>query len=126
MQDDANPYRSPQFSADAQSINNCESVIRISRVTSYADRFRRYRILVDGVDRAQISAGQTIEIPVTAGEHSVVAKIDWCGSPTMKLTVDSDSVVSLECASNLQGMRVFLVSFYVLFYRNHYLALTQL
>lgn len=121
-----NPYQPPKTAADASSWNNADSIIRVTRTKSYADRLRAYRILIDGVERARIKAGDSIDIPVDAGNHSVVAKIDWCGSPTVIVKTHPDSTTTMECASNLQGLRVFLAIFYTTLFRDQYLTLAQI
>ena len=125
MSDDPNPYRAPQHFGESESLGDGDAILRVTRTTSYADRVRAYRILVDGVERGRLSAGSSIDIPVTAGDHSVVAKIDWCSSPTVTETTQTNSIATLECASNLQGLRVFLAILYVCFFHDQYLTLTQ-
>ena len=123
MLEEANPYQTPK--STTKSPSSGDSIIRVTRTTSYADRLRAYRIIVDGVERGRLSAGESIEIPVTASQHSVVAKVDWCGSPTVTLDMKSSSTVTLECESNLRGMRIFFAFAYILFFRNQYLTLVQ-
>jgi len=120
---DENPYASP--SAVGTKAGDGNTVIRVTRTKSYADRIRAYRVLVDGQEAARINAGQTVEIPVDAGAHSVVAKLDWCGSPTLHCDVHEGETVELECGSNLRGLRIFLGLLYVLFLRDSYLTLVQ-
>ena len=125
MSAEVNPYQSPEYSAGDSSTYSGESIIRVSRTTSYADRPRAYRILVDGVERAQLKAGDSIDIPVDAGSHTVAAKVDWCGSPTVSVTTQLGSTTTLECASNLQGSRLFLAIFYTILFRDQYLTLAE-
>ena len=123
MSDNVNPYQSPQTLGTDRSDG--DALIRISRTKSYADRLRAYRILVDGVERAKLKAGSTVDIPVEAGNHAVTAKVDWCGSPTVNVTIHSGSTTTMECASNLQGPRIFLAIFYITFFRDQYLTLNE-
>ncbi len=119
-----NPYAPPQTDGGfATPAGN--AVIRMTRTKSYSDRIRAYRIEVDGIESARINAGETVEIPVYAGTHSVIAKIDWCSSPMLSCTVSAGETVELECGSNLQGLRVFLGPLYVFFMRDQYLTLIQ-
>ena len=106
-------------------MNRGDSIIRVTRTSSYADRIRAYRILVDGVERARLSAGDFVDIPVDAGSHSVAAKIDWCSSPSVSVITRPGSTTTMECASNLQGLRIFLAIFYTTLFRDQYLTLAE-
>ena len=118
-----NPYAPPQ--AYDSSTEKAGATIRVTRSTSYADRIRAYRILIDGRQQATIKAGQNVDIPVTAGHHSVVAKIDWCGSPTLDLNIAEGQTITLACGSNLLGLRGLMAFVYVFFLPNEYLTLIQ-
>ena len=72
-----------------------------------------------------VAAGQTVEVPVASGTHSIVVKVDWCGSPTRHVTIDAGETVLFECGSNLRGVRVLLAIVYVLFLLDGYLTLDQ-
>jgi hypothetical protein len=122
MQDD-NPYALPK--AYGTATLQGDACIQMTRTTSYADRIRAYRILIDGREAARITAGETVEVPVMSGTHSVVARVDWCGSPTRHFSVDAGKTVQFECGSNLRGLRIFLAIVYVLFLRDEYLTLDQ-
>ena len=125
MSADINPYQSPNTSAGDSSPNDGDSIIRVTRTESYADRLRAYRILVDGVERARLKAGDSVDILVGAGSHAVAAKVDWCGSPTVDVTTRPGSTATMECASNLQGPRIFLAIFYTTLFRDQYLTLAE-
>lgn len=118
-----NPYRTPQ--AAVTVAHGGDSVIQVSRNTSYADRLGVYRILVDGVERARLKAGATVEIPVNAGNHTISARIDWCGSPDVNVTASPHKLTTLHVARNLQGKRIFLVILYITLFRDQYLSLTR-
>ena len=123
MRDD-NPYASPQSDCGMRKFDG-DAAIRVTRTTSYPDRSRAYRIVVDGQEMARLNAGQSVEIPVSSGTHSVVAKIDWCGSPTLNFSIRAGETVAFECGSNLRGLRVFLNLLYIIFLRNQYLTLIR-
>jgi len=90
------------------------------------DKVRAYRIELDGQAVGRINAGQTVEIRVATGEHSIVAKIDWCGSPPLNFDIREGETLQFECGSNLQGLRIFLALVYVFFLRHQYLTLTRI
>jgi len=60
--------------------------IKIQRTSEYINLMRDYRLFIDGQKIGTIANGKTKEFEITAGQHSIVAKIDWCSSP--ELTFD--------------------------------------
>ena len=119
-----NPHASPQVNSGVGRLA-ADAVIRVKRSTSYPDRIRAYRILVDGQEMAHLNADQSVELPVVSGMHTIVAKIDWCSSPTLNVAIRDGETVNFECGSNLRGFRLFLGIIYVLFLRDRYLTLVQ-
>ncbi len=61
----------------------------------YRDKFRRYRIEVDGVVKARLKRGDRVSIAVTSGRHRVRARIDWTGSPEIEVSSDDGSVTQM-------------------------------
>ena len=119
-----NPYASLQYDRSGNTPDGL-ATIRLTRTTYFPDTLRAYRIMVDGMEMARVKGGESVEIPVSPGTHSVVVKIDWCGSPTLDFTVRTGETIEFECESNLRGLRIFWVHFYILFMRDRYLALTR-
>jgi hypothetical protein len=96
------------------------ALLRIHRPDQWADRLRKYTIVVDGVPSAQIRRGETIEIP---GTHSVIARIDWCSSKELLLTCGEEGVHSLEVGCSITGWRMLLGILYIIFFQSSYLYL---
>jgi hypothetical protein len=63
------------------------ATIKITRTKEDNNRMRDYQLLIDGQKVGTIANGQTKEFEVPSGQHSIVAKIDWCSSP--ELSFDS-------------------------------------
>lgn len=61
--------------------------ITIERSNEYANYFRAIKIYIDGEYVGNINKGESIEYDVEEGQHTVKAKIDWCGSK--EYTVDA-------------------------------------
>ncbi|WP_164102264.1 hypothetical protein [Candidatus Laterigemmans baculatus] len=118
---DANPY-APLCPTKGTLDSDNHAVIRVSRSTSYPDRLRAYRIFVDGHEMARVNAGQCVEIPVPSGTHEVVAKVDWCGSPTLSCTAGAGETHCFEVGSNLRGLRIMLIYIYIFFLKDEYLT----
>lgn len=62
------------------------ATIKIQRTSEYINLLRDYRLFIDGQKIGTIANGKTKEFEITSGQHSIVAKIDWCSSP--ELTFD--------------------------------------
>ncbi len=100
--------------------------IIIHRSTSWADRLRAYRVVLDGQKIGSLKAKETAEYEIAPGEHSLRMGIDWCGSQTINFTLSDGDTKRFACASNLQGLKLFLGFYYTFFSRNNYLMLTEL
>ena len=95
--------------------------IRVMRATSYADWRRAYHIEVDGERKGTLSAGESVDISVAAGPHTVRAVIDWCGSNTLSVEVAGASTTTIECGNSLRGLRLLFGIVYLTVFRNRYL-----
>ena len=126
MSDDFNPYRPPSAEQDVLHHSATgESIISISRPGGFADLIREYRILVDGEERGQLKAGGTTEIPVSAAQHTVEARIDWCGSLPCHVTTRKGSTTFLNADSKLRGLWILFGFVYATVLRNRYLTLYE-
>jgi hypothetical protein len=97
------------------------SVLVIRRAHhSWRDRARNYRVLVDGRQRAELGDDETIQIPVTPGQHVVLLKIDWCRSRDLQVDIRHGEIVRLECKPHPLP---FLVLLYITIWRDKYISL---
>lgn len=99
--------------------------LRVSRLTQYADRLRRYDLLVDGVREERIGAGSSVEIEVPPGGHELRAKIDWGSSNALAVEIEEGGRCDLEVGSRVGGWRVLLGILYATVLRSRYLYLRQ-
>ena len=97
--------------------------ISLTRDSGYADRRRQYRVLIDGVEVGRIADGATESYAVTPGNHTLVLKIDWCGSKLLNFDVQDGQLLYFACGSSLRAFRLLLVFYYALLARNDYLWL---
>jgi hypothetical protein len=59
------------------STESRSAVIEVSRARGgFRDVFRTYKVNIDGVQRSQLRRGETTELEVDAGTHSVKLTID--------------------------------------------------
>ncbi len=98
------------------------ATLAVRRDKGYADKLRKYRILLDGLEIGQLAEGTVLRQEVSEGPHVVEARVDWCGSQPLDLhAVAGEQVVVVRSA--LRGWRVMLALFYVIFNRRGYLTL---
>lgn len=61
------------------------------------DIFRAYRIIVDGEAVGKIKRGQSREIQVVPGAHSVMIAIDWGTSPIARVELQPGDRAAFVC-----------------------------
>lgn len=95
--------------------------IAIHRVNArWQDRFRDYRVMVDGREVARVGNDSSASVSVDPGTVDVQLQVDWCRSPTVRLDVGADETVHLECGPNANPL---LALIYIVFMRDNYLWL---
>jgi len=68
------------------------ATIKFRRSNDYINAPRNYRLFVDGQKIGTISNNQTKDFEIPAGQHTLIAKIDWCSSPELSFELnDNDS-----------------------------------
>src|SRR5690606_38667334 len=80
----------------------------ITRSSDFLNKYREIKILVDGTSVGTIADGETKIFNITAGEHTIKAKMDWRGSTEKKLTAPKGGKVTLKLAG-FKGQKVILV-----------------
>ena len=59
----------------------------VKRPSQYADMVRRYRLYIDGRRVGTIKRSEELAFELPAGEHEIVARIDWCRSNFLSVTM---------------------------------------
>ena len=96
-------------------------MIKINRSTSYADKIRAYKIILDNECLGEIKRKETREFEVTEGKHTIYLKIDWCKSNKIEFYASSDEVIEFDCGISISGWRTLLSFIYITFLKNKYL-----
>jgi hypothetical protein len=65
-------------------------------LAAWQDTLRSYRILVDGHPVARVTNGQTVAVDVVPGVHHVQARINWSGSPIIRVEAPTGSEIHLD------------------------------
>lgn len=72
------------------------TAIEIHRRKGWRDKFRKYRVVIDGNEVGRLRERDTGTYAVEPGAHEVMARIDWTGSPALLIEVPVGGVVRLE------------------------------
>jgi len=96
-------------------------LLTVRRDQGWADKLRKYRIILDGVEIGQLAEGAVLSQEITDESHILEARIDWWGSQTLCFEPQASSKVVLV-KSALRGWGL-LGLIYVIFNRRRYLAL---
>ena len=90
------------------------SHIAIHRPREYFGKLRKLWIFVDGVKTAFLKIGERISLDLAPGKHEIFISSDYLKSNRLKLVLDSEETVRLECGSTLRGIRICFTLFIVL------------
>ncbi len=99
--------------------------LTIVRDSGYADRLRKYKVIVDGIVVGEVGNGETKQFSISPGLHEVSLKIDWCGSKAVEFNLDDGEGLTLQAKSSLRGSKLFGALWYVLFAPDSYLLLER-
>ncbi len=86
----------------------------ISRTSEYINRARGIKIVLNGKDLGKIANGQTRETELPAGEYTLKAKIDWCGSNDFRFHVADGDTKEVTLASFGYSWHFMPISFVIL------------
>jgi hypothetical protein len=74
------------------------AVLQVSRPYDGGASLRRLFVEVDGREVAWLKQGQSVDLQVDPGSHSVVGHMDWTSSPVLELDVSDGERVAVEVA----------------------------
>lgn len=86
--------------------------IIIHRSQAFRDAYRDYRIILDGVEVGRLPRGGTLELPASAGRHTLSARIDWQSSEELQFEL-SERPLEFEVFSKLAGLRILFTIIYI-------------
>lgn len=71
--------------------------LRVTRLPGLLDRLRKWDIVLDGEVASSVANGQTTDVLVECGSHSVRVGHRWWASPTRTFTVTDAKTVEFVC-----------------------------
>ena len=86
----------------------------------WQDRYRAYKVYVDGEQRDAVNADSEVRIHVAAGKHACQLRLDWCSSPIFEIEVAANETKIVGCGPNANP---FLSLIFVTLLRKRYIWL---
>ncbi len=96
------------------AVDTGSGVIIVHRGGGFVDGARAYKIVIDGIVSGKISKKGTLRLKVPAGGHEVVARVDWCGSPPVRLSLKPGEVVELGVVNGYGLWKIALGAMFIL------------
>ena len=91
------------------------ATLLITRTSQYANKLRAYSILIDDTKAGKIKDGETVTHSLSPGSHTVQARIDWCRTKPVEITVEPGQEIHFKvgCYGGF-GWRLLLALFDVI------------
>ncbi len=74
-----------------------KSTIVLCRSNLWTNRYRKFKVLIDGRKEGAIASGQSESYTVTPGRHNIQVRLDWYKSEPLELDLVEGEEVRLEC-----------------------------
>lgn len=72
------------------------ALIKLQRSSEYNNMMRDYHIYIDNKKAGTIANGELKTFEISGGNHSVIAKIDWCSSKKVQININDDDQLILK------------------------------
>ena len=101
------------------------AVVRVRWHGRYRHSARAYAVSIDLRIRAYVRDGETVELPVESGRHSIHTMNGWCGSPMVVFEAAPGETLEFECDCGPRMSFVFipLAMFWSMLFPSRYLSL---
>jgi hypothetical protein len=96
--------------------------LTVRRDRGWVDRFRNYKIVVDGSEIGRLAEGDLLRQEIATGSHVIEARIDWCGSQPLEFEASSEDLTVLVANATQDG-GVLSTIYFLAFKRRNYLCL---
>jgi hypothetical protein len=65
---------------------------------------RRLIVQVDGREVARLKQGESADVPVSPGKHTVMGSMDWTSSPALEIDLAEDEQARVEVALPISAL----------------------
>ncbi|TXL65683.1 hypothetical protein FHP05_06050 [Cerasibacillus terrae] len=100
-------------------------MIEIKREAGWADRLRKYKVILDEEEVGSIGPRGTFEYPINPGLHTLYLQIDWCRSEKLEFESQNNEILKFKCGG-LSNFKFLTIIWYITFRRNRYLWIKQI
>ena len=103
------------------------AILRIKRSNEFANYVRKIKIFLDNKEVGAISNGETKDFEITAGIHTLQAKIDWCSSNNATFTISEIEIKAFSMSSfaKRNPLGILAAIYYMTFGAGKYLNLEE-
>lgn len=77
------------------------ATLTLSRTDQFANRFRAYKININGQEQVHLRNNENKSITLGAGTYTICATIDWLGSREFEITLGEHDHTTLEVGCNI-------------------------
>ncbi len=87
--------------------------IEIKRRPQYFACLRTYEIIVDDKKEANVKNAETKILELPPGQHTVLAKLDWCKSKVVTVNIKAGETTTLYTGSEIAGWKIMIATIYM-------------
>jgi TM2 domain-containing membrane protein YozV/RNA polymerase subunit RPABC4/transcription elongation factor Spt4 len=103
--------------------NSPTASIILERTSSWHDRLRAYKLLINDIEIGGIRDNERLEIRVDPGKHKIQLTIDWCKSLPITIILLEGETKNIICEP---ASRLYNALLYLTLYRNKYITVRPL
>ena len=92
--------RGPAGAVDSAVVGN----LHVQRPNDGGGILRRLVVQVDGSEVARLKQGESADVPLPPGKHTVVGSMDWTSTPALSLDLAEDEKARVEVALPLSAL----------------------
>lgn len=104
------------------------ATLKITRSNEYANRVRNIKILLNGAEIGTIKNAETKEFPVTPGNHSLQARVDWGTSNIESFSIGDNEIRQfyIDSFARHNPIGIFATIYYITFGSGKYLRIKEI
>jgi hypothetical protein len=80
------------------------SIIVQRETKGFGDRFRSYRVVLDGETVGRVKRGESFSVEADAGAHQLHFAVDWARSPSVDLALAEQEQAVVRCWPNVRPL----------------------
>jgi hypothetical protein len=99
----------------------------IQRDSGYADKFRKYKIIVDNKVAGEVADGESKTLDLKDGTHTIYCKYSLYKTHAIDFEENGQVTNNFHCINKVRGARIYLIAFYAFafLFRGSYIELSS-